>query len=319
MEKIKRTISNILSNPYMFFHYADMLGFLRYMSDEQWIKTMWRVRTGRNINLENPRGFNEKLNWIKLYDRNPQYTNMVDKYLVRDYIRDTIGEDYLFPLLGVWDNANDINFESLPNEFVLKCNHNSGEGMCVCKDKSVLNTEEVRKKIQIALGKNYYLSEREWPYKNVQPKVICEKFMKDNSPANHTGTLIDYKFHCFNGEPKFLYVGVDDISEGSKGELKLSFLDMNWETPEYYRKDHKPMPIKVDKPKTFDEMVYVARKLSKGIPFVRVDLYSIDDKVYFSEFTFFPGGGFGFFSPEKWENLIGDWIELPNKDNSFEV
>ena len=225
----------------------------------------------------------------------------------------TIGEEYLVPLLGVWDDPDDIDFDSLPDQFVLKCNHNAGEGMVVCKDKSNLDIPKAKEGLRHALAKNHYNYEREWPYKNVQPRIIGEEFIVDQDPDNTAGTLIDYKFHCFNGEPKFLYVGVDDISEGKKGELRLSFFDLDWNTPPFYRTDHKPLPLAVKKPEKFDEMVEIAGKLSKGIPFVRVDLYYVNQKILFSELTFYPGAGLGFFSPEEWEMKLGDWVKLPKR------
>lgn len=315
MGKVKRVISKVVHNPKMIFQYANAYGLLRFLSDERWNKFMWKLKIGKTLNLDNPRGFNEKVIWLKIYDQNPEYIMMVDKYLVREYIAETIGEEYLIPLLGVWENADDIDFDALPDEFVLKCNHNSGEGMCVCKDKSALNVDEVKKNIRKALKRNYYWNAREWSYKYVKPRVICEKFMKDTYTSNLSGTLLDYKFYCFNGEPKFLYVGSNDVSDGYKGEVELSFFDMNWQTPEFYRTDHKPVSFTVEKPSTFDEMVDIARKLSKGIPFIRVDLYCINGKVYFSELTIYPGGGFGLFSPEEWELKIGDWIQLPPKSS----
>lgn len=313
MGKIARAVEEIKNNPYIIYLYFDSWGLLKSVKDEKWAKIMWKARTGKTLNLEKPKGFNEKLQWLMLYNHRPEYTTMVDKLKVRDYIADTIGEQYLIPLIGVWENAKDIDFSLLPNEFVLKCNNNSGRGMCVCKDKNKLDFNAIRSELNRALGENYYNINREWPYKNIEPRIICEKYMVDSDPTNTTGTLIDYKFYCFDGEPRFLYVGIDDVSAGKKGELKLSFFDMEWKTTQFYREDHKPIPLKVKKPSTFDEMASIARILSKDIPFVRVDLYSIDDRVYFSELTFFPGAGFGLFSPPEWEEKLGNMIVLPQK------
>lgn len=313
MNRFIRIVKKLINNPNLIWLYLNTAGLLKSITDEKWIRLMWRSQTGKKINLDNPKGFNEKLLWLMLYDRRPEYTTMVDKYLVREYVSQKVGKQYLIPLIGVYDCAEDINFEELPNEFVLKCNHNSGDGMYICKDKLTINIPKVVETLDKAMKKNYYFAHREWPYKNVNPKIVCEKYMVDKDPLNTVGTLVDYKFYCFNGEPKFLYVGVDDISDGEKGELRLSFFDMQWNSPEFYRADHRPIPINVPKPFNFDEMVDVARRLSDQIPFVRVDLYSINGKVYFSELTFYPGAGFGFFSPEEWEDKLGDYIALPSK------
>lgn len=314
MGKIVSALKNITNNPKALIYYLSHYGFMNLLSDKACLKLLWRMETGKRLNLENPKGFNEKLQWLKLYDRRPEYTTFVDKVLVREYVRNCIGEKYLVPLIGIYDNPDQIDFSLLPDQFVIKCNHNSGAGMCVCTDKTRLNIQDVKERLKKELQKNFYYEKREWPYKDVIPKLLCEQFLVDRNPLNTSGTLIDYKFHCFNGEPKFLYVGTDDISDGTKGELKLSFFDLDWKTPPFYRLDHEPIAVDVEKPEGFGEMIEVARKLSKGIPFVRVDLYWINNQVLFSEMTFYPGGGFGFFTPEEWELKLGEWITLPPKN-----
>lgn len=314
MRRIINVLKKVARNPRLVIRYLNALGMLNFLSDKTCLMLLWWAETGTRLNLNNPIGFNEKLQWLKVYDHRPEYTKYVDKVLVRDYVKETIGEKYLVPIIGVFDNPEQIDFNLLPEKFVIKCNHNSGGGMCVCTDKSTINTKIIRDKLNKELRKNFYYENREWPYKNVVPKLLCEEFIIDKNPMNTSGTLIDYKFHCFNGEPKFLYVGTDDISSGTKGELKLSFLDLNWETPPFYRSDHEPIQTEIKKPDCLDEMIEIARKLSKGIPFVRVDLYWVNNQILFSEMTFFPGGGFGFFSPEEWEIKLGEWISLPKKD-----
>ena len=313
MSGIILAVKQIMKDPKYIFRIMNSHGILRILPDRPFLKLMWWVETGSRLNLKNPKGFNEKLQWLKLYDRRPEYTRYTDKILVRDFVRDTIGEEHLVPLIGIWDSPEEIDFDSLPDQFVLKCNHNSGGGMCICTDKSKLDVQNIKNKLKASLHKNIFFDKREWPYKNIVPRILCEQFMVDHDPQNTSGTLIDYKFHCFNGEPKFLYVGTDDISSGTKGELKLSFFDLDWKISPFYRSDHKPIAIDVEKPKCFDEMIDIARKLSKGIPFVRVDLYWVNGQILFSEMTFFPGGGNGYFSPEEWENRLGDWIVLPGK------
>lgn len=314
MGRIINVLKKVAKNPRSVIRYLNASGMLNFLSDKTCLRLLWWAETGTRLNLNNPIGFNEKLQWLKVYDHRPEYTKYVDKVLVRDYVKKTIGEKYLVPIIGVFDHPEQIDFNLLPEKFVIKCNHNSGGGMCVCTDKSTINTKMIRDKLNKELRKNFYYENREWPYKNVVPKLLCEEFIIDKNPMNTSGTLIDYKFHCFNGEPKFLYVGTDDISSGTKGELKLSFLDLNWETPPFYRSDHEPIQTEIKKPDCLDEMIDIARKLSKGIPFVRVDLYWVNNQILFSEMTFFPGGGYGFFSPEEWEIKLGEWISLPGKD-----
>jgi len=315
MGKIRRGIKKISQNPRAIVNYINSLGLLNGLSDKKHSQLLWWAKTGKKLNLSNPKGFNEKIQWLKIYDHNARYTQLVDKYLVRDFVKKTIGEKYLIPLLGVWDNSDQIDFSALPRAFVLKCNHNSGGAMCICKDKSELNIQSIKQNLNRELQKNYYYSNREWPYKNISPKILAEQFITDNDPQNTTQTLLNYKFYCFNGEPRFLYVGTDDISKGLKGKLRLSFFDLEWNTPPFYRKDHQPLPIHVKAPESLNEMIKIARILSNSIPFVRVDLYWVNHRILFSEMTFYPGAGYGFFSPEKWELQLGDWIKLPN-DNT---
>lgn len=284
---------------------------LDWMPDVPFLKLAFNSRMGKKLNLQNPQTFNEKLQWLKLYDRRPEYTMMVDKYKVRDYIAEKLGEEYLIPLLGVWDDPDEIDFDALPNQFVLKCNHNSGVGLCVCKSKSALNIPEVKEKLRKGLAQNYYITNKEWPYKDIPRKIICEKYMEDESPTNSDVTgLLDYKFYCFNGEPRFLYVGYADIKDGIKRD-KLTYFDLDWNKTVFKRTDHAEIPFHVEKPDNFNEMIAIAKKLSESIPFVRVDLYSINNRIYFSEMTFFPGSGFAPFSPEEWEYTLGSWIPLP--------
>lgn len=279
------------------------------LPDKLYLKLKYYLKLKKRLNLRNSQTFNEKLQWLKLYDRKPAYTMMVDKIEVRKYIRDTIGEEYLIPCLGTWDRAEDIDFDTLPNQFVLKCNHNSGLGMCICKDKATLDIRNVRKKLNKGLKQKYYYSGREWPYKNVKPRIIAEKYMGQE--------LIDYKFYCFNGEPKFLYIALANIKNGQKDDL-LSFYTLDWKPAPFYRKDHKPFPYALNKPKSFEEMLEVVKKLSKDIPFVRVDLYEVEGHIFFSELTFSPGGGFGIFYPEEWEQTLGDWLKLPNEQEKYD-
>lgn len=275
--------------------------YLSFLSDEKYLKILYKMHMGKKLNLSDPQTFNEKLQWLKLNNRKNEYTRMVDKYLVREYIKKMIGEEYLIPLIGVWDDPEEIDFDSLPNKFVLKCNHNSGTGMCICKDKSKLDYEKVKSDLRKGLKENYDKYNREWPYRNVERKIICEKYMEDES-----GELKDYKFMAFNGEVKCSFVGSERFS---KEGLHVTFYDNSWNVMPFER--HYPRSKNpISRPKCFEEMNKLAAKLSENIPFVRVDFYEIKGKVYFGELTFFPGSGFEEFTPESWDYEFGRWIDL---------
>lgn len=287
------------------FRWLYLASFGKYndWDDEAFLKKAFECHMGKKLNLDNPQTFNEKLQWLKLYNRKTEYTMMVDKYAVRKYIADTIGEEYLIPLLGVWDNPDDIDFAALPNQFVLKCNHNSGLGMCICKDKSKINIEKVKADLRKGLQQDYYLTWREWPYKNVPRKIVCEKYMEDC----HAHELIDYKFMCFNGEVKCIFTCSDRFSEDG---LKVTFFDKDWNVLPFER--HYPASKNPPrKPINYNKMIQFAEQMSKRIPFVRVDFYEINGQLYFGELTFFPGSGFEEFTPDIWDFKLGSWIKLP--------
>lgn len=287
------------------------LGLYNYLSDKSFLEKKFQAEFGYALNFDNPQTFNEKLQWLKLYDHNPSYIKMVDKYKVREYIAQKIGEEYLIPLLGVWDSPDEIDFDSLPQRFVLKCNHNSGLGMCICKDKTGLNYVKVKKNLKKGLKENYFAHGREWPYKDVPRKIICEKYITDNgSDEVLTDELKDYKLMCFNGKVKCSFVCADRFT--GKG-LHLSFFDRDWKEMPFERV-YPRIENEVPKPINYDLMVSLAEKLSESIPFVRVDFYESGGRVYFGELTFFPGGGYEPFSPQEWDLTLGNWIELPQKD-----
>ena len=295
-------IKKFITDPQIKFGYLTKLGFYNNMPDEKYLKRKFKLVMGKELNLENPQTFNEKLQWLKLYDRKPEYTMMVDKYKVREYIKEKLGEEYLIPLLGVWDDPDEINFEALPNQFVLKCNHNSGTGMCICKDKSKLDIEKVKAELRNGLKENYYLTNREWPYKNVPRKIICEKYMVDE---NNEKGLFDYKFFCFNGKPILMYIS-NDISD----EAKTDFYDMDFNKLNIRMKDPNSDKL-IDKPIFFDKMKEIAEILSQNIPFVRVDFYYINGQIYVGELTFYHNAGFCTISPEEWNYKLGSYINLP--------
>lgn len=278
--------------------------FLKFLPDKQYLQLYYFFKFHKLLNLKNPKTFNEKLQWLKLYDRKDIYTIMVDKYEAKKFVANIIGEEYIIPTLGVWSSFDEIDFDMLPNQFVLKCTHDSG-GLVICRDKAKLDKVAARKILETSLKNKYFYMAREWPYKNVKPRIIAEQYMQDNNQING---LVDYKFYCFNGNAKFLYV-----SEGMENHktAKISFLNLDWTFAPFKRNDYKAFDNLPKKPITFNEMINIAQKLSNEIPFLRVDLYDIADKIYFSELTFAPCGGMMPFDPEKWDCILGDWIKLP--------
>ena len=276
---------------------------LRLIPDRIYIQMQYFYHFHRFANFKNPQTFNEKLQWLKLHDHNPLYTTLVDKYAVKKWVADKIGEQYVIPTIAVWEKAEDIDFDKLPNQFVLKVNHDSG-GLVICKDKSKLDRQAAVAKLSRALKNNGYWSGREWPYKNVKPCIIAEKYMEDE---NHQ--LNDYKFMVFNGKVKCSFTCTERFS---KDGLKVTFYDANWDIMPFER--HYPRSkTPITKPLNYDEMVELAEKLSKDIPFVRVDFYSIKGKIYFGEMTFYPGSGLEEFTPQEWDKKLGDWLELSHK------
>jgi len=302
MSKMLNKLFRALSNPRQALLYLLKLRISRLIPDKAYLKLKYRIIFGKKLNLNNPQTFNEKLQWLKLYDRNPMYTMLTDKYEVRKYVAEVIGEEHLIPLLGVWERFEEIDFDKLPNEFVLKPTHTSGD-IFICKDKSKVDLTELRKIVNKWLKREYYWFHREWPYKNIKPRIIAEKYMVDESGIE----LKDYKFMCFNGKPKILFVVSNRHLEGG---LKMDFYDLDWNLlpfERHYKRSGKVMP----KPRSFNKMIEIAEKLSQGIPFVRVDLYEVDGHPYFGELTFYPGAGFEEFTPEEWDYIIGSWLQLP--------
>jgi len=276
---------------------------LRLIPDRIYIQMQYFYHFHRFANFKNPQTFNEKLQWLKLHDHNPLYTTLVDKYAVKKWVADKIGPQYIIPTLGVWEKAEDIDFDKLPNQFVLKVNHDSG-GLVICKDKAQLDRQAAIAKLSRALENNGYWYGREWPYKNVKPRIIAEKYMEDDNQA-----LNDYKFMVFNGKVKCSFTCTERFS---KDGLKVTFYDANWDIMPFER--HYPRSkTPITKPLNYDEMVELAEKLSKDIPFVRVDFYSIKGKIYFGEMTFYPGSGLEEFTPQEWDKKLGDWLELSHK------
>lgn len=272
--------------------------------DKLYIKILYRYQMGKPLNLEKPETFNEKLQWLKLYDRKPEYIKLVDKYEVRKYIAATVGEEHVVPLLGVWDKFEDIDFDLLPNQFVLKCTHDSG-GNVFCKDKTTFDVKAARKKMNMYLKRNYFINTREWQYKHIKPRIIAEPYLVDESGIE----LKDYKFLCFNGEPRILLV-ISNRGEDTRSD----FYNLNFEhipMRHHYKNSSKVL----NKPAGFEEMIELAKKLSKGITHVRTDFYDINGKVYVGELTFYQFAGFERFEPDKYDRILGSWIKLQTNNN----
>ncbi len=285
MTKIIDKIKHIFSSKKNLMLFFISHGFFNWMNDEKFLKMKFRLYMGRELPITNPKTFNEKLQWLKLYDRNPIYTTMVDKYAVKKYVADIIGEQYIIPTLGVWNRFDDIDFNSLPNSFVLKCTHDSG-GLVICKNKSNLNKERIRKIINKSLRRNYYNTSREWPYKNVPPRIIAEKYMTDDE--NSEG-FTDYKFFCFDGKVDCVMVCLDRYT----GDTKFYFFDKDWNLKRLNKRGKAaPEGFTIPKPECMDLMFELAAKLSEGLSFVRVDLYQSCGQVCFGELTFYPDSGF---------------------------
>lgn len=301
LRKIGTHTKEVLFNPGLIILKINDWGWLKWLPDKQLLKLIYWVRIGKRLNLNTPTTFNEKLNWMKLNDRNPVYTDLVDKYEVRNHVKRLLGEEYLIKLIGVYDNFDEIDFEKLPKRFVIKCTHDSG-GIVICEDKANFNISEARRKINRGLKKNFFFHGREWPYKNVNPRVICEEFVETKD-----GYLPrDYKIFCFNGEPKFFYI----VSDRGRS-AKMDCFDIQWN--KYKLMQHYPnSDYDIEKPKNWDDMIRCAKILSEGLPHVRVDFYiDAKDRVLFGELTLLHFSGCEKFIPDSFDEYFGKMLELP--------
>lgn len=275
------------------------------LPDKVYLKCLFRLKTGKRLNLKNPQTFSEKLQWLKLYNRKPEYTQMVDKYAVKDYVAKIIGNEYVIPTLGVWDKPEDIEWDKLPNQFVLKTTHGGGStGVVICKDKTVFDKQKAIEKLNVSLKRDIYRLFREWPYKNVPKRVIAEQYI---APATNVKDLPDYKWYCFDGEPVYCQV----IQERSTNET-IDFFNTEWKRQEFIGLNPAAAPAAVTptRPADLATQIHIARELSKGIPFSRIDLYSVDSRQFFGEITFYPMSGFGSFSPDNYNVILGQMISL---------
>ncbi len=274
-------------------------------SDSVYLRLYYFFKLGKVLHLHHPLTFNEKLQWLKLYDRRPEYTMMVDKYSVKNYVAEIIGREHTIPTLGVWDSPDDIEWDLLPQQFVLKTTHGGGGcGVIICKNKATFNKDDAIHKLSVSLKSDIYKEFREWPYKNVKKRIIAEQYM-----TNDGQELEDYKIHCFNGTPKFILLCRDRFSK--KG-LSEDFYSTEWEHLNMKR-PNRDNPGGHNRPKELDEMIRFAKLLSKDIPFIRTDFYIINGQVYFGELTFFPAGGMSSFEPEEYDRTLGSWLVLPHE------
>ena len=302
MSKFSKCIKKIIHNPFHLFLYICKLPVFHLMPDATYVKLIYRANFGKKLNLSNPKTYNEKLQWLKLHKKEEKLTMLVDKYLVREFVSNKLGDNYLIPLLGVWNSFEEIDFDSLPNQFVLKPTHTSGD-IFICKDKDAICYKTLKKTINKWLKRKYYWLHREWPYKNIKPRIIAEKLMVDESGYE----LKDYKFFCFDGKPKYMFVATDRNVLGE--ETKFDFYDMNFNHLPI-KNGHENSKKELKCPASFDEMKRLAAILSQGFEHVRVDLYDINGRIYFGELTFYHWSGLVPFEPSEYDLLFGNEIVL---------
>ena len=288
------------------FHVLTKIGLTNWMSDELFLKVKYKTVFKKKLNLRDPKTSSEKIQWLKLYDRKDVYTQMVDKFEAKKYVANKIGMEHIIPTLGVWERFEDIDFSKMPDQFVLKTTHDSGS-IIICKDKKTFDREKARKVLEDSLKRNYYWANREWPYKNVKPRIIAEQYMVDESGTE----LKDYKFFCFKGKPQLLFVACDRSNHYE--ETKFNFYDMNFKMLPFTNGHPNAPADRIKKPSTFEQMKKMASVLSEGFPELRVDFYQINGCVYFGELTFYHWSGFMPFDPPDWDERLGDMIDLPNK------
>lgn len=292
-------LKKFIKNPGKVFYSLGYRGYFKWLSDEKYLKLIYKMEMGKKLNIDNPKTYNEKIQYLKLREEN-DYTNHVDKLKVREIVRKVIGEKHLIPLIGVYDSASDIDFSNLPKQFVIKCTHDSG-GVVVCDDLEKLNIKKTVNFLNKRLKRNYFWAGREKPYLNIKPQIIIEKFMLDKK----TGELPDYKFFCFDGQPLFSFIA----TERNTGKTKFDFFDEKFEkinVKQYYENSFNS----IEKPEKYDEMIKLAKKLSRTIKHVRVDFYVINNEIYFGELTFYHFSGFREFNPESFDTNFGEHIDL---------
>lgn len=303
---IERKLLKVVKNPYWALGVILRRSFGKWMNDRNFIRWEYFSGMGKFPNLENPTTYNEKLQWLKLNDIHEEYSLLVDKYEAKKIVSNHISDEYIIPTIGIYNSFDEIDVNQLPDQFVLKTTHDSG-GVVVCTDKTKFDIKAARKKLEKSLRKNYFYEHREYPYKNVKPRIIAEQYMVDESGTE----LKDYKFFCFDGKCKMLFVATE---RQTREEPFFNFFDSNFNSLPF--KQGHPVNLKTPKkPERFDEMLRIAEQLSTGFPHVRVDLYNINGKIYFGELTFFHFSGNVPFEPAEWDYKIGEWLKLPKTDN----
>ena len=298
-------ITDFFTRPDVRFKCLARLGVFDSMPDEEYLKKRFQLLCGYPLNLDDPKTFNEKIQWLKIYNRKSEYTTMVDKYAAKQWVAERIGEEYIIPTLGVWDHFEEIDFESLPDQFVLKCTHDSAS-VVIVKEKTKMDKLAAKRKLERGLRCQYYRLSREWPYKNVPPRIIAEEYIEDESGK----TLVDYKMFCFNGEPKIMMIGKGDPHGAGR-------------TRDFYDLELNLLPFTNRAPNSKDplsglpqlkEIISISEQLSADIPYLRVDTYIVNEKIYVGELTFYHNAGFTPFEPEMWDRKLGDLIRLPNME-----
>ena len=293
MSKI-RTLIKIIKKPSMIIEPLGKRGLLNWLDDEKYITLVYKSRLNKRIDLKNPQGFNEKLQWLKLNRHDSKYIKLVDKINAKSEISKIISEEYIVPLISRYDSADAIDFGKLPDRCVIKCNHDQGSTIIYERGK---DENKIREHFRRCLKKNQYYETREWPYKSIVPQILCEPFLADD--------IIDYKFFCFNGKAEMINIGQKNHVDKS---TNISFLDLNWQPMPFQRKDFKPMEKIPDKPECLDKMIELAEKISSVEPFVRVDFFLVDGHIYFSEFTLYPTSGYIQFDPETGDDYLGKML-----------
>ncbi len=300
--KVIKTIGR-LKNKLARFELLDSYGFYRYLSDEKYLKKYYKLREGKELNLDTPLALNEKLQWLKLYDRKPVYKEMADKYTAKKYVANIIGEEHIIPTLGIWENFDLIDFSALPDSFILKCTHDSGD-VFICRDKEEINKKVLKRKLNRRLGRNYYERYgREWVYKDIPPRIIAEKLLvnKDGSP------VADYKFYCYGGKPVYFMYSLGEAEHNVRNHK----FDMEQNSIDYLFK--RKAAIEEDKihlPSNIQDMIIIVEKLCRGFPHIRVDLYNVDGKIYFGELTFYTSSGFIHMDSKEYSDYLAGLIDI---------
>ena len=304
-------ILRIFNDPW---HYIFLMLYYsrRLWSDKLYLSLIYRAKMGHWINWRSPQTFTEKIQWLKLYNRKPIYTTMVDKAEVKKYVADKIGDQYIIPTIGGWDTVDDIEWDSLPNQFVLKTTHGGGGcGIVICKNKENFDIAAAKKKLKKAIASDIYYTYREWPYKNVPKRIIAEKYLTSGNISNmsdETLDLYDYKFFCFGGKVKFF-----KIDFGRFIEHHANYYSTMGKLLDFGEIGLAPDPnIKIDLPDNLSEMIRIAEVLSNKESLIRVDLYNVQGRIYFGELTFFPASGLGLWTKDTVDEMIGKYIKLPN-------